>query len=122
MEKKFTIKQRITLANLLGPVATSAAKRKIINDTLNDLSLSESEIKDSGYTEKVENNRLSFGYHPAQDPMKEFNFGEVVCECLSKELDKLDKQEKLDGDLFSLWKMFVAPEEETAAPEAPKAE
>ena len=113
METKLTIKQRITLANLLGPTAMSAAKRKIINDQLNDLALTAEEIKESGYTEKISpDGRMSFAYHPAQDPMKTIVFGEVVCECLSKKLEDLDKQEKIDGDLFPLWEMFVAPKPE----------
>ena len=111
MEACLTIKQRMNLIALLQPMAASAAKRKIINGTINDLSLSEEEIKESGYTEEIlPNGALSFKYHPGQDPKKTVSFGESVCEGLSKKFVELDTQEKIDGDLFPLWEIFVKAE------------
>jgi len=108
MEATLTIKQRLSLIALLQPMSSSAAKRQILNDMINALSLSENEIKDSGYSETIlPAGGMTFIYHPAQDPMKKISFGEVVVELLSKKLSKLDKDEKIDGDLFPLYKIFV---------------
>jgi hypothetical protein len=112
METKLTIRQRINVINLLSPVASSAAKRKIINDAIGELSLSVEEIKQAQYHEETVvgpqgQPSLSYRYQPAGDPMKLLKFDEVVVEILRKIFLELDKQEKLNGELFPLYELFV---------------
>lgn len=107
MEANLSIKQRILLNGILAPLESSAAKRKIINDLMSDLSLSVEEIKATQYEEKQIGTGMSFVYKPAADPMKSISFNDVVCDCLKIKFQALDKQEKIDANLLPLFEMFV---------------
>ncbi len=107
MENKLSIKQRITLISVLQPISSSAAKRKIINDAIMELSLSTEEIKESKYVENFIGKDLSYVYDSSKDPMKSFNFNEVVLDCLKKAFDNMDQNEQIDGDKLPLFEIFT---------------
>ena len=107
METKLSIKQRILISNLLQPIVSSAAKRKIINDFMMDLSLTVEEIKTTEYMERQIGNGISFMYKASLDPMKSFSFNEIILDCLKKIFLKLDEEEKIDADTLPLFEMFT---------------
>jgi hypothetical protein len=107
METKLSIKHRILISNLLQPIVSSAAKRKIISDCIMDLSLTVEEIKTTEYMERQIGNGISFMYKASLDPMKSFSFNEIILDCLKKIFLKLDEEEKIDADTLPLFEMFT---------------
>jgi hypothetical protein len=112
METKLTIKQRISLIGILSPVASSAAKRKLINDAIGELSLSAEEIKATTYKETLVGQGMTYVYNPQNDPIKSFNFNEVILDSLSARFGELNKMEAIDGDMFPLYEMFYHPKKD----------
>jgi hypothetical protein len=105
---KLSIKERIKVSELLADQVGSRATVKLIRTAVEDLSLSEEEIKETGFLEiPSEKGGSSLGWNPQKDPMKDVVFGETVLKKIQEKLKYLDASENLNADQAALFDKFI---------------
>jgi hypothetical protein len=102
---QLSIKERIMILNLL-PKETNFITLKLIRDLENDLGFSENEIND--FEIKTNENSITW------DNKKEIELGEKdikindkIKEIINKILKKMDEEEKITKDHYSLCEKFL---------------
>jgi len=111
MEIQLTISDRLVLIGLLDNVASSRAKRKIIEDKIHELSLSVEEVAISNYHESTIDNKLNFSYQSDKDPMKKIDFDDIVLiPIIVNLLEDLDKKEQITKLHTRLCAIFLKEE------------
>jgi hypothetical protein len=104
---KLSIRARIKLNELLADQVGSFAKMKVIRKAMEELSLSEEEIKLVDYREEIKNNQTVSQWNSEKDPMKECEINMVILETLVSKLKKLDDSGSLKRDQIELYEQFV---------------
>ena len=100
---KLSVFERLNLLSIL-PSEGSFTNLKIIRETREDLSFDEKENKLLGF-QQTDDGRITWNIDVVND--KEINVGEIAKELIKKALKKLDKDEKLTEQHFSLYEKFV---------------
>jgi len=99
---KFNVLERVVLMNLL-PKEGSFANIKLLRVARESLSFDDLENKKLNFVQ-TEN---SLNWNPEADIVgKDIELGEVVTQMIVKELKKLDEEEKLMEDHFSIFEKF----------------
>jgi len=109
--KKLNVLERIVLMGIL-PANASYASYKIITELKAELSFSEKELKKFGIKDvsdpKTGQGRTVWNVS-ANNEYKDINVGEKAKEIIVAELEKLDKEGKINQDNISLYEKFVKP-------------
>lgn len=107
--KKLNVLERIVLMGIL-PANASYSNYKIITELKAALSFSEKELKKFGIRdvmdEKTGQGRTVWAA-TANNEFKDIQMGEKVKEIIVAELQKLDKEGKINQDNISLYEKFV---------------
>lgn len=105
---KLSIKERIKTSELLADQVGSFFTMKLVRKAMENLSLSEEEIKEVGYvTVPNGDGGTSAGWSPDRDPMKEIEFGETVLSMIQTKLKRLSETNQLNGDQVDLYEKLV---------------
>lgn len=99
---ELTVKERLTLQTLL-PKETNFVTLKLVRKLREDLSFDDEENQKLQF--KVNGERLTWNFN--EEVIKNVDIGETLTIMVSKELKKLDEQNKLTEDLLSLYEKFV---------------
>jgi len=110
--KKLNVLERIVLMGIL-PANASYANYKIITELKATLSFSEKELKKFDIKDiadpKTGQGRTVWSAS-ANNEFKDINIGDKVKEIIRIELEKLDKEGKINQDNISLYEKFIKPE------------
>jgi len=112
--KKLNVLERIVLMGIL-PANASYANYKIITELKAALSFSEKELKKFGIKELTDpktGKGHTTWFQTANTQFKDIQMGEKVKEIIKVELEKLDKEGKINQDNISLYEKFVKPNKE----------
>lgn len=102
VKKKLNVPERLLLMGVL-PQEGNFVTLKTIRDTMDNVGFKEEEIK--LYDIKTENQLTK--WNPKGLDLKEFEFGEKSTDLIVGALEKLDKENKLTQQHFSLFEKFV---------------
>jgi hypothetical protein len=112
---KLSIDERMRVSEILQEKAGDRATLKLIRKAMEDLSLSDEEIKSAGYVQvPMPNGRVGMSWEKENDPMKDCIFGETVTSIIVETLKRLDNAKALNMDQASIYDKFI----ETPAPVA----
>lgn len=104
---KLKIAERINLLSLM-PTETNFVTLKVIRDLEEELSFSEKEIKDYEIETQVAGQRTFTKWNDAgNDYEKNCKIGEKATDLIVEQLEKLDKENKLTNNHFTLYEKFV---------------
>lgn len=101
---KFKVFERLVLLNIL-PKEGNFITLKIIRKLQENLSFSEKEIKELKITLDPEKGNAS--WDASKDESKDIEIGEEAKKIIAGALEKLDKDEKLTQEHFTLFEKFV---------------
>lgn len=96
------VKERLTLQGLLPPEGSFLTLR-IVRELKEALSFTETELKELNF--KQDGNQLSWS--PEKDPLKDVKIGKQAKQIVADTLEKLDKDEKLTEEHFTLYLKFI---------------
>lgn len=99
---KLNVLERITALGIM-PEAGNFATLRVMNDLRMALSLTEAEFKEFGV--KQDGDQMSWNKKGAEE--REVKIGEKATDILVEALKKLDKDEKLTNQHFTLFEKFV---------------
>jgi hypothetical protein len=99
---QLTVMERLVLLSIL-PREGNFTTLRLMRKLREDLSFSEEEHKLLGFIQ--EGDRVKWNLQA--DVVKNFDFGDVVIETITNQLKKLDKENKLSEDSFTLYEKFV---------------
>ena len=112
---KLSIKERMKVSEILQEKAGDRATLKLINKAMEDMSLSDEEVKAIGYVQvPMPNGGIGMSWNDKADPMKECVFGDTVNNIIVETLKRLDAAKNLKQDQVSLFDKFM----DTPAPVA----
>ena len=100
MKLKFNLHERLVFLNIL-PKENSFATLRILREVAKEVGITDEEYKYYGIT-TVKDGKVSFNPEKSAEE-KEFKIRQVALELVKKELKKLDTEEKLTGEHFSLY-------------------
>jgi hypothetical protein len=104
---ELTLGERITLLGIL-PKEANFVNLKIIRSLQEKMSFSEEEIKEYDIKSYTENDNVGYSWSKKGIEYKlEIEFGEHGTSMISSELKKLDKEEKLSSQNFTLYEKFI---------------
>jgi len=103
---KLSVFERLNLLSIF-PAEGSFTNLKIVRKAREDLSFDDKENKLLNF-KQLDDGRITWNIDVVDD--KEVNLGEVAKELIKKELKKLDKEEKLTENHFSLYEKFIRPD------------
>ncbi len=99
------VKERFTLQGLLPPEG-SFLTLGIVRKLKEALSFTEDELKELNFKQ----NGDQVSWDSAKDPLKDVEIGEQAKQVVADALEKLDKDERLTNDHFTLYLKFVESE------------
>ena len=108
MEIKLSIRDRLKLAELMSSEVGSFATMKLIRVLLEELSLSDEEIKACSFKQIPGDNGTSqMLWLEEKDPMKLCQIGEVALTTIQRKLKQLDSCNALKNDQLDLYEKFA---------------
>ena len=102
MKIKMNLMERLMVLNTL-PKESNYATLKVINDLTQAIGVTEKEFKDFEINQTADN----ITWNEKGKEFKDFEIGEKAKSIIAEQLIKLDKENKLTGNLFSLYEKFV---------------
>lgn len=107
---KLSIKERMKVSEILQEKVGDRATLKLIRTALEDMSLSDEEIKTVGYVQvQMPNGTVGMSWNDKADPMKECVFGETVNNIIIETMKRLDAAKALKMDQVSLFDKLFEP-------------
>lgn len=103
---ELNISERLMVLDTISTVSGNFATLKIVRDLQDKLSFSEEETEE--YTITADEN----GFHWLGDNEKEIDFGKKGLEIIQNLLKKLDAEEKLTQDYYTIYEKFIDTEED----------
>jgi len=104
MKLKLSVYERLVLLNIL-PKEGNFITLKIIRQLREDLSFNEKDVKELKLSIDPEKGNATWDV--SKDPNKEVEIGREANKVIIEALEKLDKDEKLTQEHFSLYEKFV---------------
>jgi len=109
MKIKLAVFERLVLLNIL-PKEGNFLTLKIVRKLRENLSFNEEEIK--ALNIKVDPEKGNATWDASKDPNKEVEIGREANKVIVEALEKLDKDEKLTQEHFTLFEKFVEEKKE----------
>ena len=105
---KLSIEERMKVSEILQEKVGDRATLKLIRKAMEDMSLSDEEIKAVGYVQvAMPNGMVGMNWKKESDPMKDCVLGETVSNILIETLKRLDGAKTLRQDQISLADKFL---------------
>ena len=102
---KLNLLERVTLISIL-PAEANFVDLRIVNELKQVCSFSEADMKKYEITIDEENDRINWDPDRAED-LKDIDVGPRALEIITKALTKLNDEEKLTDQHFTLYEKFV---------------
>jgi len=103
-------KERLVLSMIMEPQAGRFDALKLIRKFRENLSFSESEIKEINLRSED-----GVGYKWDKEVQKDVEIGDVVSNMIKKQFQKLDREERLFEDHMAIYEKFVVDEKSPTA-------
>lgn len=103
---KLNIQERIMLAGIL-PNESNFLTLKIVRELQEKLSFTEEEIKEFELRQTVQDGQSMLNWNQKKEKEVEIPIGEKATDIITEALTKLNKENKLTQQIYSLYEKFI---------------